>query len=683
MFQSWRVAGYGRVLASAVGFSIVTTALCGVAASTASAAPAITATAPANSAIGVPVAATVSAVFSRAMDPVTLTAQTVTLSHLDGIKALAAGYAHTVALKNNGTVVAWGDNSSGQTSVPAGLAAVASVAAGESHSVALKSDGTVVAWGLNRYGQTTVPAGLSGIAAVAAGFGHTIALGSDGTLAAWGLNSSGQTTVPAGLTGVAAAAAGSFHTVALKRDGTVDAWGRNNSGQAAVPTGLSGVVAVAAGWYHTVALKGDGTVVAWGENSSGQTTLPAELAGVKLTAVAAGAYHSAALAEDGTVYTWGLDDYGQTTLPAGLSGVKFAALATGAYHTLALKGDGTALGWGRDNFGQAFIAPGVYRSLDPGAVSYDPATKTALLTPSAPLPAATTFTATVSNGVRSLTGGNPSVDYSWSFATVGAAAPPTVTITSAVPGNGQAIVSFTTPAFGAGSAPTSYQVVSSPGSISATGSASPITVSGLTNGTSYTFTVTAMSATLTGPPSEPSPGVVPTAPAYPLSLSFAGSGGGSVHGGVSCLSGTSCAPLEFAEHAVVTLLASPDADSVFVGWSGDCGAAGSAVTGSACSLAMDGPKTAISTFSAVAPLRVGGEPYTLLSSAYAAAADKGVIQARAVVFDDGDLVLHRAVSVFFRGGLDTSFSTPAGETVVKGKLLIQQGTLRAVGLVLR
>ena len=43
-------------------------------------------------------------------------------------------------------------------------------------SVALKQDGTVVAWGGNGSGQTTVPAGLSGVVAIAAGWGNTVAL---------------------------------------------------------------------------------------------------------------------------------------------------------------------------------------------------------------------------------------------------------------------------------------------------------------------------------------------------------------------------------------------------------------------------------------------------------------------------------------------------------------------------
>ena len=106
---------------------------------------------------------------------------------------------------------------------------------------------TVVAWGYNGYGQTTVPAGLSGVSAIAAGEYHTVAVKADGSVVAWGYNGYGQTTVPAGLSGVTAIAAGDYHTVALKANGSVVAWGRNSEGQTNVPAGLSGVTAIAAG----------------------------------------------------------------------------------------------------------------------------------------------------------------------------------------------------------------------------------------------------------------------------------------------------------------------------------------------------------------------------------------------------------------------------------------------------
>ena len=54
------------------------------------------------------------------------------------------------------------------------------------HSLALTDDGTVVAWGRNDYGQSTVPAGLKAVQ-IAGGVYHSLALTDDGTVVAWGL----------------------------------------------------------------------------------------------------------------------------------------------------------------------------------------------------------------------------------------------------------------------------------------------------------------------------------------------------------------------------------------------------------------------------------------------------------------------------------------------------------------
>ena len=101
-------------------------------------------------------------------------------------KTIAAGYYHSLGIKADGTVVAWGYNGSCQCNVPAGLTGVVAVAAGGNHSLALKADGTVVAWGYNGSGQCNVPAGLTGVVAVAAGWHYSLVLKSDGTVAGWG-----------------------------------------------------------------------------------------------------------------------------------------------------------------------------------------------------------------------------------------------------------------------------------------------------------------------------------------------------------------------------------------------------------------------------------------------------------------------------------------------------------------
>ena len=272
--------------------------------------------------------------------------QTAVPDRLSGAVAIAAGGGHTVALQSVGTVTAWGDNTWGQAIVPIGLTDVVAIAAGGQHSVALKSDGTVTAWGDNASGQALVPEALNNVVAIAAGGFHTVALKSDGTVTAWGLNTDGRTTIPPGLTGVVAIAAGNDHTVVLKSDGTVVAWGLNTDGQTTIPGGLTNVVAISAGYSHTVALKSDGTVVAWGKDNHGQSTIPGGLAGV--VAISAGLYHTVALKSDGTVTAWGDNNYGQTTIPEGLTNT--VAIAAGGQHSSALRADGSVSVWGRPNF---------------------------------------------------------------------------------------------------------------------------------------------------------------------------------------------------------------------------------------------------------------------------------------------------------------------------------------------
>jgi hypothetical protein len=239
-------------------------------------------------------------------------------------------------------VIAWGDNSEGQTRVPS-LENVIAVAAGAEHSLALTSAGTVVAWGDNTSGQTTVPTGaLTGVTQIAAGFNHNVVRKSDGTLLAWGASGYGRTTIPGGITTATKVAAGSLHSLALLQNGTVVAWGDTTFGQSYVPGSLTGVTAIAAGESHSLALSA-GTVVAWGSNAAGQTTVPtAALSGI--TAIAAGWNHSLALKSDGTVLAWGLSTGGQTTVPVGLSGV--IGIAAGDAYSLALKSDGTLIAWG-------------------------------------------------------------------------------------------------------------------------------------------------------------------------------------------------------------------------------------------------------------------------------------------------------------------------------------------------
>lgn len=198
------------------------------------------------------------------------------------------GLAHGLALLDDGRVVAWGDDTFGQTTVPPFPGNAVAVAAGSAQSLVLLDDGTVVAWGRVDPAERAVLEGLIGVRALAVGGFHGLALHNDGTVTAWGENSRGQASVPAGLTRVEAIAAGWGHSLALLDSGTVVAWGDNRAGQAQVPAnirenlrrsitpraGPSNVVSIAAGLLHSLALDSDGNITAWGDNSRSQTEAP-------------------------------------------------------------------------------------------------------------------------------------------------------------------------------------------------------------------------------------------------------------------------------------------------------------------------------------------------------------------------------------------------------------------------
>lgn len=95
---------------------------------------------------------------------------------LTNVIAVAAGGQHLLALKDNGTVVAWGNNGNGQTNVPPGLSNIVAVAGGNSFSLALRRDGTVIAWGDTTYNETTIPAGLSNVIGIAGGGNNALVL---------------------------------------------------------------------------------------------------------------------------------------------------------------------------------------------------------------------------------------------------------------------------------------------------------------------------------------------------------------------------------------------------------------------------------------------------------------------------------------------------------------------------
>lgn len=328
---------------------------------------------------------------------------------ISDVAAMSGGFGHSLAVKTDGTVWAWGwENLSDtepkhkhpypeqiHTSKPVH---VQTVAGGGNHSLALADDGTVWAWGSNRVFElgdgTTLPrrtpvqvAGLADVIAIAAFDSYSLALKKNGTVWIWGGDSRTDRVlhkVPTqveGLEDVTSLTAGEGFFLALKSDGTVWSWGDNRDGCLGEGTNrdrripgrvasLSGVKAISAGAHHVAALKQDGSVWTWGQNAYGELgdgsltdhRIPALVPGLdRVVAIAAGPQHTFALREDGVVWAWGQNYYGvlgdgtpqdrPTPKPVqGLSGV--AAIATGGQQGLARKNDGSVWTWGWNEYGQ-------------------------------------------------------------------------------------------------------------------------------------------------------------------------------------------------------------------------------------------------------------------------------------------------------------------------------------------
>ncbi len=302
------------------------------------------------------------------------------------------------------------------------------LAAGDAHNLFRKSDGSLHSWGLNAEGQLgdasltsssfPVSVDMSGVlagktlAGVVSGEAFSLALTTDGGLYSWGRNIHGQlgngTTVSSSvpvavnmsgaLSGktIVALAAGSYHALALASDGTVYGWGHNAEGElgnnstasSTVPVAVntSGVLngktvtAIAAGNTHSLALASDGNLYSWGgnahgvlgNNSTSTSLVPVAvlmngvLSGKTVTDIASAYLHNVVLASDGTVYTWGAGVVGElgngpatsSSVPVAvsvsgvLSGKTVTAIATGLLHSMALTSDGNLYSWGDGTNGQ-------------------------------------------------------------------------------------------------------------------------------------------------------------------------------------------------------------------------------------------------------------------------------------------------------------------------------------------
>ncbi len=338
-------------------------------------------------------------------------------------KQVSPGNSYTLALKEDGTLWGWGLNDYGQlgigtaspslqlTPIPVGTATDwAYISAGTSHSFAIKSDGTLWAWGFNSSGQlgignttqqnSPVQVGSASNwarvwASVDGGGNSSIGLKTDGTLWAWGVNSSGQlgignttqqnSPVQVGTDADwASAIAGYSHTLAVKTNGTLWAWGFNSQGQLGIgntsqrtsPVQVGTAAdwaAVDAGGTTSAAIKTHGTLWTWGANTNGQFGLgnaTNQLVPVQVgtdanwAQVTIGFKHMVALKTNGTIWSWGFNSSGQlgqgnttTHLVPVQAGTEndWVTVSASLWTSMAMKANKTIWGWGANASGMLGI----------------------------------------------------------------------------------------------------------------------------------------------------------------------------------------------------------------------------------------------------------------------------------------------------------------------------------------
>jgi alpha-tubulin suppressor-like RCC1 family protein len=231
---------------------------------------------------------------------------------------VSAGDRHSVAHRANGSAWAWGLNNNGRlgdgtitnrsspVSVIGGFLDWVQISPGYAHTIALRANGSAWVWGGNSFGQlgddsttaksspVSVIGGFQDWVQISAGRYHSAALRANGSAWAWGSNSNGRlgddttigrsspVSVIGGLSDWVQISAGYAHTIALRANGSAWAWGYNIDGRlgddtitaksspVSVVSGFSDWVQVSAGRYHSAALRADGSAWAWGNNGNGR-----------------------------------------------------------------------------------------------------------------------------------------------------------------------------------------------------------------------------------------------------------------------------------------------------------------------------------------------------------------------------------------------------------------------------
>ena len=321
---------------------------------------------------------------------------------------VAAGYAHTMVIKDDGSLWAWGSNINGQVGNNSQehqyspvhiIDDVVAVAAGSWHSMAIRSDGSLWGWGANARGQLGSGSDadqfypihiMDDIIAVSAGMYHTLAIRSDGSLWGWGWNSHGQIGVGADkesavlfpvhiMDGVIFAEAGRFHAMAIRYDGVLWGWGHSENHQMGRPVTLhqrnqhmplrimDNVQAVATGGSRTMAIQTCGSLFIWGQHwnepppgqDGASVTYSQPTHAINHVAVMVGGpWHTSIIRTDGTLWTWGGNEAGQlgdgTTIgqqqPQQLMD-DVMTVSAGPWHTIAVQSDGSLWAWGSNDFG--------------------------------------------------------------------------------------------------------------------------------------------------------------------------------------------------------------------------------------------------------------------------------------------------------------------------------------------
>ncbi len=176
-----------------------------------------------------------------------------------GFIGLSVGWDHACAVRYDGSLACWGDDTGGKATPPAGV--FKTVSSGRRHTCAIRQDDSLACWGDL---PAAAPAGA--FQQVATGDGHDCAVKMDGSLVCWGGDAFGQAAPPSGT--FKEIVVGANHSCAVGTDNRIRCWGQNTAGQSSAPYGQ--FLTLAAFGDHTCALRSGPKLTCWGANANGQ-----------------------------------------------------------------------------------------------------------------------------------------------------------------------------------------------------------------------------------------------------------------------------------------------------------------------------------------------------------------------------------------------------------------------------